>query len=247
MPHALKTATPTRAEGPLCGWVQKKHESKAGYGKRYLYIDEDRGRLHVQKDKGKEGGNVFSLDEISVQESLATDSDGRCFTISASPLHVTLRAESELQLRMWVDGLRRRAEEWRRRRHDEHAELGIAVASPLKSPGGVPSARASTRSPDTSPPSSRKVSKAPRDLHRELADVRLRDASPAASPPPRTPSKTSPPPKSANSASKSARRFQMGISTPVKEAWTPTKPAAGSTPAKPKVALWDQDLGDVNL
>ena len=63
MPRAQVVVVDKQPPPPLAGWMLKKHKHKGGvfsssWGKRWVHINDERGRLHIGKQKGKEGTTV---------------------------------------------------------------------------------------------------------------------------------------------------------------------------------------------
>ena len=50
--------------GPLEGWLKKKHSGSSlmskKWGKRWVHVNEERGRLHIGRKPGKDGTTVVS-------------------------------------------------------------------------------------------------------------------------------------------------------------------------------------------
>lgn len=123
---------------PLEAWMHKKNKNGKSFlggfwSKRWVSINDERGRLHIGKKAGKEGTTVFSLSELSSIRSLdplSKEADGElfCFTVSQPPLSVVLRCRDDDERRHWVSQLERRSEHWRQKRRDEMQGDGLSVA-----------------------------------------------------------------------------------------------------------------------
>lgn len=139
-------AQSSEAEGselkPMSGWLLKRHTGKALFGgqwsKRWVEINDERGRLHVGKKKGREGTTVFSIGEVSSIrpiEPTSKEADGHmfCFLVSQAPLQVILRCRTSDESKLWMSQLALRIERWRERRAAEGVDVGVsrpAVRSP---------------------------------------------------------------------------------------------------------------------
>lgn len=128
---------------PMSGWLRKRHAGKPLFGgqwsKRWVEINDERGRLHIGKKKGREGTTVFSLSEVSSMRSLeptSKEADGHmfCFLVSQAPLQVTLRCRTSEESKLWMAQLSLRLEIWRERRAAEGVEVGISRPA-IRSPG----------------------------------------------------------------------------------------------------------------
>ena len=103
----------------LGGWLLKRHTSEktigAQWARRYLHVNEVRGTLSMSKGPKKTASAVLPLCDIkSVTASELTDETGpNCFVISCPPVHLTVRADSPEECRMWIRQLRLRADAWR--------------------------------------------------------------------------------------------------------------------------------------
>ena len=103
----------------LGGWLLKRHTSEktigAQWARRYLHVNEVRGTLSMSKGPNKTASAVLPLCDIkSVTVSELSDETGpNCFVISCPPVHLTVRADSPEECRMWVRQLRLRADAWR--------------------------------------------------------------------------------------------------------------------------------------
>merc|ERR1719482_679810 len=109
----------------LEAWLKKKHTHPGrltgSWGKRWVHVNDQRGRLHIGKSQGKEGTTVFSLSEVSEIRALdpldkAAGGAHFCFLVSQAPLSVVLRCRSEDECGRWVTALESRAELWRENR-----------------------------------------------------------------------------------------------------------------------------------
>jgi hypothetical protein len=103
----------------LAGWLLKRHTSEktigAQWARRYLHVNEVRGTISMSKGPKKTASAVLPLCDIkSVTVSELSDETGpNCFVISCPPVHLTVRADSPEECRMWIRQLRLRADAWR--------------------------------------------------------------------------------------------------------------------------------------
>ena len=74
MPHTLRTTVNADAEG-LCGRLLNKHESRhlvgPEWGKRFAFVDDARGLVHIQKDDLAAAGLVHRRHELIPPPPLA--------------------------------------------------------------------------------------------------------------------------------------------------------------------------------
>ena len=126
----------------LEGWLLKRHTSEktigAQWARRYLHVNEVRGTLSMSKGPTKMASAVLSLNEIkSVMVSERSNETGpNCFVISCPPVHLTVRADSPEECRMWVRQLRLRADAWRAK---SNPVVSARVAGAAELQGASPS------------------------------------------------------------------------------------------------------------
>ena len=134
----------------LAGWLLKRHTSGktigAQWARRYLHVNEVRGTLSMSKGPSKTASAVLPLSEIkSVTVSERSDETGpNCFVISCPPVHLTVRADSPEECRMWIRQLRLRADAWR-------AKSNPVVSARVAGPAEAGSAELQGASPSPSP------------------------------------------------------------------------------------------------
>ena len=131
------------ASDKLEGWLLKRHTSEktigAQWARRYPHVNElARGTLSMSKGPTKTASAVLSLIEIkSVMVSERSNETGRnCFVISCPPVHLTVRADSPEECRMWVRQLRLRADAWRAK---SNPVVSARVAGTAELQGASPS------------------------------------------------------------------------------------------------------------
>jgi len=130
--------TITDKPAKLEAWLHKRNKTgKSFLGgewvKRWVHINDERGRLHIGKKPGKDGTTVFSLSEVSDVRNLdplSKEADGElfCFTVSQPPISAVLRCRNDEERKAWVSSLLERAEHWRQKRRAEMAGDGLTVA-----------------------------------------------------------------------------------------------------------------------
>lgn len=131
------------------GYLYKKNKSGGGlmrssWSKRWVWINDERGRMHLCRKKGQEGSTVFSLSEVSVIESLdplSPDADGSMFCIKVvqAPLSVVLRCRDENERKRWLSALQVRSARWVDTRGAELAENKLTAAAVIKGGASAPS------------------------------------------------------------------------------------------------------------
>jgi len=126
---------------PLEGYLQKRHQSGPNFlgsewAKRWVYVNDEKGRMHVGKKKKKDGDTVFSLSDVDTVEKLLpedAESHGHfhCFRVTQPPMAAVLQCETAADCQKWIDGIEARIEYWRAKRIAE----GLVVAVTQKSLG----------------------------------------------------------------------------------------------------------------
>ena len=117
--------------------MMKKHKGggsflSSGWAKRWVHVNQQRGRLHIGKKPGKDGTTVFALsDSITLRslEPLAKEAGGQffCFLISQAPISAVLRCADDAERKRWLSELTRLADEWREKRRNEDGAQDAAV------------------------------------------------------------------------------------------------------------------------
>jgi len=126
----------------LEGWLLKRHTSEktigAQWARRYLHVNEVRGTLSMSKGPTKMASAVLSLNEIKsvIVSERSSETGPNCFVISCPPVHLTVRAESPEECRMWVRQLRLRADAWRAK---SNPVVSARVAGAAELQGASPS------------------------------------------------------------------------------------------------------------
>jgi len=142
----MSTADATMIE-PLCGWVVKRNATNSYWKRRYLWVDDTKGWLHLAKRPGgeatsrfsrsTEGSTVFSLSEVTevrrAKPGEVKSPDPRalrsCFVVRQTPITLVVGATSSDDASRWVARLNERMADWRERRRLEMSkEFGSSVA-----------------------------------------------------------------------------------------------------------------------
>jgi len=132
---------------PLCGWVVKRNATNSYWKRRYLWVDDTKGWLHLAKRPGgeatsrfsrrTEGSTVFSLSEVTevrrAKPGEVKSPDPRaldsCFVVRQTPITLVVGAHSSDDAARWVARLNERVADWRERRRLEMIKgFGSSVA-----------------------------------------------------------------------------------------------------------------------
>lgn len=122
--------------------MRKHHRSGSDFwgsewGKRWVKVNDEKGRMHVGKRQDKEGDTVFSMsdvDEIKALKPEDTETAGllHCFRVSQPPMHVVLQCSCEEERVKWIDGLRARVDYWKQKRVEEGCVVAVTAKSVRK-------------------------------------------------------------------------------------------------------------------
>jgi|UniRef100_A0A7S3BK62 hypothetical protein len=125
--HPPSPLVPENSSPKLSGWLGKQHSSRR-WGKRFVDVDDYRGRL-ILTSKSRRPRDVCALQDIAICEALGDDANDvarHAFEIKCGGLHLTLDAHTGEDLRFWLVNLRARIAAWQDRAKSE----GLAVAKP---------------------------------------------------------------------------------------------------------------------
>lgn len=120
---------------PAC-WMYKKNQGggmfSSKWSKRWVHVNEVRGRLHIGKKPGKDGSTVFALSDsftVTALEPLDKAADGQFFVfeIRQAPIFAVLRCADDAERKRWVSNLRRLGDVWREKRRAEDGAQEAAV------------------------------------------------------------------------------------------------------------------------
>ena len=111
----------------LCQYMHKRHGvlsdvvagESARWGRRYVHVDDTRGRLLYAKRPSRTGEDTafaLSLSDVSSVRALPSFVGGptpHCFEIVQAPHKLVLAASDEQECERWVGALRNRVEHWK--------------------------------------------------------------------------------------------------------------------------------------
>ena len=122
----------------LCQFMHKRHGvlsdlvagERAKWGRRYVHIDDTRGRLLYAKRPSQTGDDTafaLSLSDVSSVRALPTFVGGppHCFEICQAPHKLVLAASDEHECDRWVSCLRNRVEHWKVRADRENGPRAV--------------------------------------------------------------------------------------------------------------------------
>ena len=133
------------APPPAC-WMYKKNQAAgmcpSKWSKRWVHVNEQRGRLHIGKKPGKEGTTIFSLSDsftVKALEPLDKAADGQFFVfeVRQAPIFAVLRCADDAERKRWVGDLKRLGDVWREKRRAEDGAQEAAVTVRTASAAGL--------------------------------------------------------------------------------------------------------------
>ena len=125
----------------LCSWLDKRHGTtadiahgeKVGWAKRFVSIDDCKGRLSYSSRDWMLGGLllpslVLPLQDVTSVCALpsAPGAPQHCFEVRCAPHKLVLSVDAEDDVQRWVRALSRRVDHWRRKA----SEVGPLSAVP---------------------------------------------------------------------------------------------------------------------
>jgi len=122
--HPSAPTIPAGASPQLSGFLKKMHRTRRPvwrqWAKRYVKVDDYRGRVSVASGRYERAKTVCSLADVQV--SVAQPPLAHAFVIKCGGVNLTVSASTDEELEHWLTNLQLRIDEWKRKRRTEGPE-----------------------------------------------------------------------------------------------------------------------------
>jgi len=118
-----------KRHGTLPAFRSQKHTATPRWAKRFVAIDDCKGRLSYCHKEGGKPRVALPLQDVTRVRALPAAGDGRphAFEIDCPPHQLVLQADEAAHCQRWVDALERRVQHWRRKAAIEGPRTAVPV------------------------------------------------------------------------------------------------------------------------